>query len=217
VEFGALLVLALMEGTVMAAVLALTAVGLSPVFGVMGLVDVAHGAFFMPGAVAAWFVTAHVPGPTWPGYAAALLVAPGVVAGVAALADRGVLRRLGHEPEAVIVATIGLLCILQQAALTFCGPDARPVPAPFNWRIQLPWFGWSGYTAAVILAAGVILVGVWLVLTRTRAGLVMRATQIDRERRPPLASTRGGSIRRSLRRGRRWRRCSSWRSSRRIT
>jgi branched-chain amino acid transport system permease protein len=165
----------------MAAVLALTAVGLSLVFGVMRVVNVAHGEFFMLGAVAAWFVTAHVPGPAWLGFAAALVVAPAVVAGAAALADRGVLRRLGYEPEATIVATIGLLYILQQAALTFYGPDARPVPAPFTWRIQFPWFGWSGYKAAVIVAAGAILIGVWLVLTRTRAGLVMRATQIDRE------------------------------------
>ena len=137
----------------MAAVLALTAVGLSLVFGVMRVVNVAHGEFFMLGAVFAWFVTQQVPGPPALGFAAALVLAPLAVAAIAATADRLVLKRLNYAPEATIVATIGLLYILQQAALTFYGPDARPVRAPFEWRIQFPWFGYSGYKLAVILAA----------------------------------------------------------------
>jgi branched-chain amino acid transport system permease protein len=62
-DFGPFLLLAVMEGLVMAAVLALTALGLSLVFGVMRVVNVAHGEFFMLGAVLAWFVTQWVPGP----------------------------------------------------------------------------------------------------------------------------------------------------------
>lgn len=165
----------------MAAVLALTALGLSLVFGVMRVVNVAHGEFFMLGAVAAWFVTTAIPGPPWLGFAAALVLCPLIVGAVAATADWAVLKRLGYDPEATIVATIGLLYILQQAALTIYGPDARPVVAPFTLRLQLPWFGYSGYKIAVVLAAVLILIAVWLFLTRTRAGLVMRATQIDRE------------------------------------
>ena len=179
--FGPFLLLALLEGTVMAAVLALTAVGLSLVFGVMRVVNVAHGEFYMLGAVVAWFVTQALPLPAGLGWLAALVVAPLVVAGIAALADTLVLRRLKHDPEATILATIGLLYMLQQAALTVYGPDARPVQAPFDWRIQLPWFGYSGYKLFVVAAAAVILLGVWLGMTRSRAGLVMRATQVDRE------------------------------------
>jgi branched-chain amino acid transport system permease protein len=181
VSFGPFLLLALMEGAVMAAVLSLTAVGLSLVFGVLRVVNVAHGEFFMLGAVAAWAVAQVVPGPPWMAFLAALAFAPMAVAGVAALADRLVLRRLNYAPEATIVATIGLLYILQQAALSFFGPDARPVEAPFQWRIQFPWFGWSGYKLFVIAAALVLLAGVWALMTRTRAGLVMRAAQIDAE------------------------------------
>lgn len=180
-DFGPFLLLALMEGAVMAAVLALTAVGLSLVFGVMRVVNVAHGEFFMLGAVLAWFVTTFVPGPPWLGFMAALAICPLVVGAVAAGADRLVLKRLNYEPEATIVATIGLLYILQQAALTFYGPDARPVVPPFQYRIDLPWFGWSGYKLMVILAALAVLAGVWLALTRSRIGLVMRATRIDRD------------------------------------
>ena len=100
---------------------------------------------------------------------------------IAAIADVTVLKRLKYDPEATIVATIGLLYIFQQAALSFYGPDARPVAAPFDLRLQLPWFGYSGYKLFVVVAAAVILLGVWLLMTRTRAGLVMRATQVDRD------------------------------------
>jgi len=179
--FGPFLLLALMEGLVAASVLALTASGLSLVFGVMRVVNVAHGAFFMLGAVAAWFVTQWVPGPAAVGFVAALVLAPVVVAGIAAIADRLVLKRLGYDPEATIVATIGLLYILEQAALGLYGPDARPVAAPFDWRIQLPWFGYSGYKLFVVAAAAAVLGALWLVMTRSRAGLVMRATQVDRQ------------------------------------
>ena len=180
-DFGPFLLLALMEGLVTAAVLALTAVGLALVFGVMRVVNVAHGEFFMLGAVAAWFVTTWIPGPPAVGFIAALVLCPLLVASVAALADTLVLKRLNYDPDATIVATIGLLYILQQAALSLYGPDARPVEAPFTLRVQFPWFGYSGYKLAVIAAAAVILAGVWLLLARTKIGLVMRATQIDRE------------------------------------
>jgi branched-chain amino acid transport system permease protein len=177
--FGPFLLLAVLEGTVMAAVLALTAVGLSLVFGVMRVVNVAHGEFFMLGAVVAWFVTHYLPLSPALGWTAALVIAPLAVAALAALADVLVLKRLKYDPEATIVATIGLLYILQQAALTFYGPDARPVEPPFNLRLQLPWFGYSGYKLFVVVAAGVILLAVWALMTRTKAGLIMRATQVD--------------------------------------
>ncbi len=179
--FGPFLLLALLEGTVTAAVLALTAVGLSLVFGVMRVVNVAHGEFFMLGAVLAWFVTQNIGGPPAVGFIAALIIAPLVVASVAALADWAVLKRLHYDPEATIVATIGLLYILQQTALTLYGPEARPVQAPFTWRIQTPWFGYSGYKLFVVAAAAAILAGIWALMTRSRAGLIMRATQVDRQ------------------------------------
>ncbi|CAG1008508.1 partial High-affinity branched-chain amino acid transport system permease protein LivH, partial [Rhizobiaceae bacterium] len=86
-----------------------------------------------------------------------------------------------YNPEATIVATIGVLYILQQLALTFYGPDARPVAAPFTYRVLFPWFGYSGYKLAVVGASVVLLLVTWFVLMRTRLGLVMRATQYDRE------------------------------------
>lgn len=178
--FGPFLLLALMEGLVTAAVLALAAAGLSLVFGVMRVVNVAHGEFYMLGAVLAWAVTTMIPGPPALAFLAAVLIAPVLVAALAAVADGLILKRLNYDPEATIVATIGLLYILQQAALSLYGPNANPVTAPFEWRIQLPWFGYSGYKLFVVLAAGLVLLGLWVFMTRTKAGLIMRATQVDR-------------------------------------
>ena len=180
-DFGPHLFLAILEGTVTAAVLALTALGLSLVFGVMRVVNVAHGEFFMLGAVLAWWFASLVSGSPALGFLLALALSPLVVGAVAVLCERTVLRRVNYDPEATIVATIGLLYIVQQLALTFYGPDARPVPAPISFRIQFPWFGYSGYKLVVIAASAALILAAWLVLTRTRLGLVMRATQYDRE------------------------------------
>jgi branched-chain amino acid transport system permease protein len=180
-SFGPHLFLALLEGTVAAFVLALTALGLSLVFGVMRIVNVAHGEFFMLGAVLAWGFSSLIPGSPALGFLLALVASPLTVGFVALLADRLVLRRLHYKPEATIVATIGLLYIIQQSVLTFYGPYARPVAAPIDFRVQFPWFGYSGYKLVVIAAAGILLTAAWYVLMRTRIGLVMRATQFDRE------------------------------------
>ncbi len=180
-DFGPYLFLAVLEGTVTAAVLALTALGLSLVFGVMRIVNVAHGEFFMLGAVLAWWFSSMVSGSPAIGFLVAIVLSPLVVGAVALLCERTVLRRINYDPEATIVATIGILYIIQQLALTLYGADARPVEAPVHFRVLFPWFGYSGYKLVVIGASAVLLLATWFVLTRTRLGLVMRATQYDRE------------------------------------
>ena len=170
------LVLALLEGVVSGCVLALTALGLSLVFGVMRIVNVAHGEFFMLGAVTAWYVSS-VSG----SFVLALAAAPLAAGGIAWLADRLVLRPIRYAPEPTIVATIGLLYILQQTVLITFGPYARSVAPPVDFRVDFPWFGYSGYKLVVAALAGVALLAAWLVVTRTTLGLYMRATQQDRE------------------------------------
>ncbi|MBM1635059.1 branched-chain amino acid ABC transporter permease [Sulfitobacter mediterraneus] len=195
-EFGPHLMLASLEGAVIAAILSLTAMGLSIVFGVMRVVNVAHGEFFMLGAVLAWYVTSALGGHPALGFVAALLIVPVLVAAIAATADRLILKRIDYDADRTIVGTIGILYIIQQTTLMTFGPDARPVEAPFNTRLSLPWFEFgengfamfwpwglstTSYKLFVIAAAVVILLGLWMVITRTKIGLVMRATQQDSE------------------------------------
>ena len=195
-ELGPYLILGLLEGLVTAAVLSLMALGLSLVFGVMRVVNVAHGEFFMVGAVLAWMIANAVDAHPAVNFLAALLLAPPATALLATLADRLVLKRVGYDPERTIVATIGLLYIIQQVTLMTYGPDARPVEAPFNHRLSIPFVEWTeaglsfywpwglgttSYKLAVIGAAVLLLGAIWLLMTRTRIGLVMRATQLDSE------------------------------------
>lgn len=195
-DFAPYLILASLEGAVTAAVLALTAVGLSLVFGVMRVVNVAHGEFFMLGAVLAWWVTQAIGGHPAIGFGVALLVVPVMVGLIAVVADVTVLKRINYDPERTIIATIGILYILQQITLMTYGPDARPVEPPFNTRLAIPWFEFvdgslqmywpwglstTSYKLAVIAAAALVLLGVWGLMARTKIGLLMRATQLDRE------------------------------------
>ena len=180
-DFGPFLLLASLEGLVQSAVLSLTALGLCLVFGVMRIVNVAHGEFYMLGAVLAWWITSWFPVHPAAGFLAALVIGPTLVAIIAFCSERLVLAKLDYNPEATIVATIGILYILQQSALLWFGPDARPVQPPVYFRVDFPWFGYSGYKLLVVAIAIVILLGSWYVLGRTRAGLIMRATQVDGE------------------------------------
>jgi branched-chain amino acid transport system permease protein len=195
-ELGPYLILGLIEGLVTAAVLSLMALGLSLVFGVMRVVNVAHGEFFMVGAVLAWWIAEAVGGHPALGFIAALFFAPPLAAGMAIMADQIVLKRIQYDPERTIVATIGMLYIIQQIALMTYGPDARPVEAPFNHRMSIPFFEWTdnglslywpwglgttSYKISVIMASMFLLFTIWLLMTRTRYGLIMRATQLDSE------------------------------------
>ncbi len=180
-SFGPHLFLALLEGTVTAFVLALTALGLSLVFGVMRVVNVAHGEFFMLGAVLAWWCTSLLGGMPIFGFAVAMLVAPLIVGGVALAADWLILRRIDYHPESTIVATLGMLYIIQQLVLMLYGPDARPVEPPIYFRVVFPWFGYSGYKLIVVGASASVLLATWLAMSRTKLGLYMRATQEDQE------------------------------------
>ncbi len=180
-SFGPHLFLALLEGTVTAFVLAVTALGLSLVFGVMRIVNIAHGEFFMLGAVLAWWFASLFGGMPLAGFIVAMIAAPLIVGGIAVAADWLILRRIDYHPESTIVATIGLLYIIQQLVLTFYGPDARPVSPPIYFRIDFPWFGYSGYKLIVAGVSALLLASVWLVMSRTKFGLYMRATQQDRE------------------------------------
>lgn len=195
-EFGPHLLLAILEGAVTAAILALTAMGLSMVFGVMRIVNVAHGEFYMLGAVFAWWISTTVGIHPSIGFVAAIVTAPFLTGMLAYAADRLILSRVDYNPERTIVATIGMLYIIQQTTLMTFGPDARPVEPPFYHRLDIPWvefanggfnivWPWglstTSYKLFIIAISVVILTGIWVTVTRTRFGLFMRATQQDRD------------------------------------
>ena len=136
----------------MAAVLALTAVGLSLVFGVMRVVNVAHGEFFMLGAVAAWFVTYYLPFPPAVTWTMALLIAPMVVpivvVGVATylyFAQWGLVD--SYTGLIIVHAALGAPFVLTTVLATLAGFDQNLVRASLSlgatplqtfFRVTLP-------------------------------------------------------------------------------
>lgn len=180
-DIGPTLLLAFLEGIVGASVLALTALGLSLVFGVMRIINIAHGELVMLGAILAWAVVHFTGSGPLIGFLAALIVAPLIAGAFAIVADWLVLRRINYDPERTIVATMGLLFLAQQIVLMTFGPDAKPVEPPIYFRISFPWFGYSGYKLIVVAAIIALITATWLLLSRTRLGLYMRATQMDSE------------------------------------
>ena len=190
-SLGPHLFLAFLEGSVTAFVLALSALGLSLVFGVMRVVNLAHGEFFMLGAIVAYYCASIIGAPLW-SFLVAMVVGPLIVGGIAYIADFLVLRRIKYQPESTIVATIGLLYILQQLILTVYGPDSRPVEAPIYFRVAFPWFGYSGHKLVVVGISIILLLGAWFLMTRTKLGLYMRATQQN----PDMAQSFGVPVKR---------------------
>lgn len=160
-----------LDGIIWGFVIALIALGLSLIFGIMGIINMAHGDIFMVGAVLA-LVFGGMMGGFWP----ALIAAP-LVVGVCALPlERWVLRPYEGKPLTTMVATIGLSFIIQQFTLMVFGGEPHMVHEPVNFTMQIFGVAYSGYKvfAAVI---GMACIGLlWLGLHRTNFGVYIRAT-----------------------------------------
>ena len=165
-----------LHGLVNGMVLAMVASGLTLIFGIMDIVNFAHGDLLMLGA----FVGATVVGMTG-SYWLALLVAAIVIAILGALLQVTTLRPLiGRDPLTTILATFGISLVLQKYALWQWGPSVRqisaPVPGDFNlFYLQYPW-----YRIATAALAGLIIAALWLFLKYGKYGIWIRATTQDR-------------------------------------
>ena len=163
-----------------ASYLALVSVGLVLIFGVMGVINFAHGEVYMLGAYAVVFAYAE--------HGLPFLAAVGLAAlftGLVGLAmERGLFRPLRDNPLSGLIASIGLLLMLQALVVTGFGIRMVHVPSAYPGTLPLP--GSSGVAVPaqrllVILAAVVLLGGLWLFLTRSRLGWAMRACAQDPE------------------------------------
>jgi branched-chain amino acid transport system permease protein len=183
-------VAALLNGALLGGLYALVALGLSLVFGIMRVVNLAHGILVLAGAYLAVVVTRAVPVDP---LLAFLVVAP-VVFVVAALTQRWLLQRLlGHSLEAPLVATFGLL-LVGQGLFSF-GFGTTPLSLSATWaRSGLTVAGVTVQMVNVVafVLAVVVIGGTHLVLTRTRFGTALRASAAD----PATASTLGIDINR---------------------
>jgi branched-chain amino acid transport system permease protein len=174
-ELGPQFVLHLLNGLVWGLILALMALGLNLIYGVLRIINVAHGALYMLGAVLGWSLTQI--GNFW----LALALAPILVGLLGLLIERTVLRPVEARPVMTIIATFGLLLLIQHAVLFIFGGAPRPLPEPLHLNVSIMGFHYPGYRLFVASAALLALGGLWLLLHRTRLGLWLRAVAQSRE------------------------------------
>lgn len=172
---------ALLNGFVWGWITALVALGLNLIYGILGIVNVAHGTYYMLGAVFALVLQ------PWLGFWAAIAVAVLLVAAIGALSERIVLRPLLKQPTMTILATFGLLLAFEQTvALTF-GLSSRSMMDPLGGQFTFGSTTYPMYRLVVAICAVIAIVGLDLFLKRTKYGTWIRAVSQHRE----LAAVQG--------------------------
>lgn len=153
-----------------AAFLVLCASGLSIIFGMMGVINLAHGEFIMAGAYVT--VTAAKLGLPLP----LAIIVGAVVAGLIGLVlERLVIRHLYGRPLDTIVATWGISLIASQGTLILLGPSLADISTPLG-SVQIGDLSYSVYRFVLMGTAVAILLGLYIVFTFTRFGVLARAT-----------------------------------------
>jgi branched-chain amino acid transport system permease protein len=167
--FGQLLI-----GLINGSFYALLSLGLAIIFGLLNVVNFAHGALYMLGAFVAWFLAEKA----GIGYWGALVLAPLAVGLFGALIERLLLRRLaGLDPLYGLLLTFGLALILQGLFSNWFGSSGLPyeVPPQLQGGRALPFMYLPNYRIWVIGVSLVTCLGTWAVIERTRLGSWLRA------------------------------------------
>ncbi|WP_164738595.1 branched-chain amino acid ABC transporter permease [Aquabacter cavernae] len=172
-----LFLMQLFSGLALGAILVMVALGLTIIFGMLGIVNFAHGALFMVGAYAGLWV-ASLTGSFW----WALLIAPIAVGAFGMLVERVLIRPLyKRTPDDPLLLTFGLGYVLVEAVRITFGTDGIPFSAPESLQgvVDLGIGYFPLYRLFVLGVVAVILVLLWVALEKTRFGLVVRAGARD--------------------------------------
>jgi branched-chain amino acid transport system permease protein len=162
------------DGLVSGAFYALLALGLAVIFGMLGVVNFAHGAFYMLGAFGAYVLLDDWGVSFW----IALPAVPIVLGVVGVVVERLLIRRLtALDPLYNFLLTFGLALILQDLVKREYGVQSQPYPRPsaLSGTVDLGLFSYPAYRVFVLGVAVVACLAVWYVLSRTRAGVIVRA------------------------------------------
>src|SRR5246500_1292513 len=171
-----LLIIQTVNGVVTGMILALVASGLTLIFGIMDVVNFAHGELFMLGAYVGVLVLTAT-GSFW----MALVLSALIVALLGAAMQIVALRPLiGRDPLNTILATFGISLVLQNYALWTFGPVARKIGEPITGQFQLFYLQYPWYRLLIAALSAAIIGGFWLYLKRGKFGVWIRATAQDR-------------------------------------
>jgi len=173
----------------LASIFFLAAIGLAITFGVMGVINMAHGEFIMMGAYTGYVVQLFIPDYTL-SILVALPLAFAVTFGAGVAMERLVIRWLYHRPLETLLATFGISIALQQLAKNIFGTQARPLTSP-DWLsgalVVNDVVSISYIRIAIFVMALAFLALFWVLMNRTRLGLEVRAVTQN----PRMAASMG--------------------------
>ena len=164
----------LMLGLVNGSFYAMLSLGLAVIFGLLGIVNFAHGALYMIGAYVAWYGLENFGLNYW----LALVVAPIVVGALGVVVERTLLKRLYKiDPIYGLLLTFGLALIAEGIFRDQFGVSGQsyPVPEALQGATDLGFMILPNYRGWVVLASLVVCLGTWFVIERTRLGSYLRA------------------------------------------
>ena len=173
----------LRSGLTTAMFLFLIASGLSLIFGVLKIINFAHGSLYMIGAYIAWHLTTLLP-QTGLSFWAAVLIASSAVAILGGFVERFLLRHMYNREELYqLLFTYALVLIFSDACKFIWGTQPHSVSKPPGLTGYFEWLGvrFPSYDLVIMAIGPLIALGFWLLLNRTSYGRIIRAAALDRE------------------------------------
>lgn len=166
---------AALDGLNYVLVIALVAMGLVVVFGLMNVINMAHGELFLLGAYTL-SITEMLGGSFWLG----LILAPLILALVGLAIEELVVRHVYHRFLDTILATWGLSIAIKQAVVLAFGPQSRTASPPFDFAVEILSAPYPAYRLFVMAVSVAVIAGTFLLFFRTRFGLTARAVIANR-------------------------------------
>lgn len=176
-DYSILLAQAALNGLVIGAMYMLMAVGFTLVFGIMRVVNFAHGEFYMLGAFAGFFTYVQWEMP----FVVCLAIAAITVGILGMLIERTLIQPFRSDEMSGMIATLAISVIIQNGAVLLWGPSPRAMPDIVTGTLAIGPFSFPWSRLVVIVAAALIFVAFWLFMQRTRLGRAMRAVAQDTE------------------------------------
>jgi branched-chain amino acid transport system permease protein len=173
---GEQILIAVLNGITWGLIIALIALGLNLIFGLLEVVNLAHGSLYMLGAVGGWFVIGATGS-----FLVAAVVAPLAVGFLGMVIERVALRPIEEDIPTTLIATFALLIVLDQIGLLVFGPGTRSVSAPIQGSVTLAGITYPLYRLSVAVVSLGLMGALYLFLHRTRYGMWMRGVRQDLE------------------------------------
>ncbi len=167
----------LIVGAVSSAIYAMLAVGFTLIFGVARVLNLAHGSFYALGAYGTYFFTSRFDLPLW----VAALVSVALVASFGVLVERILIRPMRKSQLAVLMITLALALVVEQALFLTFGSEYRNVPAFVDAKVNIGGVSIGGARLLALVVGSVLIAALWLFIQRTRLGSAILAISQDPE------------------------------------